>query len=217
MILSGYGIKLVRIRQEHIELVRHYRNTERIRSFMEYRDEITPEMQENWFRQINNRNHGFFLIEHEHEFIGLVNGKDIDWERKITGSGGVFIWNESWWNTTIPVAAVLLFIDTSFLLGLERTYIRVLRTNHHAIRFNRSLGYVLLDGQEEVENQEYVLTHDAYFSATTSLRRILQRQWGSTFTCVISDPHEDAAKNILRIAAAFTAEQQAHLCVTVDA
>jgi RimJ/RimL family protein N-acetyltransferase len=217
MILSGYGIKLVRIRQEHIELVRHYRNTERIRSFMEYRDEITPEMQAVWFQQINNRNHGFFLIEYANEFIGVVNGKDIDWEKKITGSGGVFIWNESWWNTTIPVAAVLLFIDTSFLLGLERTYIRVLRDNDHAIRFNRSLGYVLLDGQEEVVNQEYVLTHDAYFSATTSLRRILQRQWGNTFTCVIADPEEDAAKNILRIAAQFTAAQQALLRVTVDA
>lgn len=216
MILSGYGIKLVRIKHEHIELVRHWRNTERIRSFMEYREEITPEMQEVWFKKVNNHNHGYFLIEVEGKFIGLINGRDIDWEKKITGSGGIFIWDESWWNTTIPVAAVMLFIETSYRLGLELNYVTVLRTNTHAISFNKSLGYELMPGQDNVENQQYILTEHSFFEKTRPLREILQRRWGNVFTCVISDPNEDAAKNILNIYATFTAEQRAKLVITVE-
>jgi RimJ/RimL family protein N-acetyltransferase len=216
MILSGYGIKLVRIKHEHIELVRHWRNTERIRSFMEYREEITPEMQEAWFNKINNRNHGYFLIEVEGNFIGLINGRDIDWEKKITGSGGIFIWDESWWNTTIPVAAVMLFIETSYLLGLDLNYVNVLRTNTHAISFNKSLGYELLPGQDDTENQQYILTERSFFEKTKKLREILQRRWGSIFTCVISDPNEDAAANILAIGAAFDNVQRDKLVITVE-
>jgi RimJ/RimL family protein N-acetyltransferase len=216
MILSGYGINLVRVKHEHIELVRHWRNTERIRSFMEYREEITPEMQEAWFNKINNRNNGYFLIEVEGNFIGLINGRDIDWEKKITGSGGIFIWDESWWNTTIPVAAVMLFIETSYLLGLDLNYVNVLRTNTHAISFNKSLGYELLPGQDDIENQQYILTERSFFEKTKKLREILQRRWGSIFTCVISDPNEDAAANILAIGAAFDNVQRAKFVITVE-
>lgn len=217
MVISGYGVKLVRIKHEHIELVRRYRNSERIRLFMEYREEITPEMQEEWFQKINNRNHGYFLIEVESNFIGLINGRDIDWEKKETKSGGIFIWDESWWNTTVPVAASLLFTEVSFLLGLERTYIRVLRSNKNAIAYNKRFGYQLLPNQDEVENQEYILTKEAFFLHTKKMRELFTRRWGNSFTCIITDPNEDAALNALEIAAHFTPEERTKFSVIVAA
>ncbi|MCA6362795.1 MAG: GNAT family N-acetyltransferase [Bacteroidetes bacterium] len=213
MIINGYGVTLVRIRHEHIELVRNYRNSERIRSFMEFREEITPEMQEEWFCKINNRNHGFYLIEHDGKFIGMVNGRDIDWEKKTTGSGGIFIWDESWWNTAVPVAAVMLLIEISFILGLEYNYIRVLRHNTHAIDFNRQLGYRLLPGQDEAENQEYLLTRETYFESMASLRRFLQKRFGTSFTCTISNEQDDMAQHLFQLAAGFTPEQQAQFII----
>jgi UDP-4-amino-4,6-dideoxy-N-acetyl-beta-L-altrosamine N-acetyltransferase len=209
MVINGYGVTLVRVRHEHIELIRIHRNSSRIQSFMEFREEITPDMQEEWFRKINNRNHGFYLIQAEGEFIGMVNGRDIDWEKKTTNSGGIFIWNESWWNTAVPVAAVMLLIEISFILGLEYNYIRVLRNNTHAIDFNRQLGYRLQPEQEDVENQEYRLTRETYFESTVSLRRFLQKRFGTSFTCQISNEQDDMVQHLLQLAAGFTSEQQA--------
>jgi hypothetical protein len=110
----------------------------------------------------------------------------------------------------------MLFIETSYLLGLDFNYVNVLRTNTHAISFNKSLGYELLPGQDDVENQQYILTERSFFEKTKKLREILQRRWGSIFTCVISDPNEDAAANILAIGAAFDNVQRDKLVITVE-
>jgi hypothetical protein len=182
---------------------------------MEFREEITPEMQEEWFGRINNRNNGFYLIETENEFIGMINGRDIDWEKKTTGSGGIFIWDESWWNTFVPVSAAMLLTEISFLLGLEINYIQVLRTNLQAIRFNRSLGYTLMPDQDAVENQQYILTAPAYYAATQKLRAILQHKFGSGFHCLITDPFNDASVNALEIVSRFNEEQKKQLTVQI--
>lgn len=213
MVIKGYGVTLVRVRHEHIELIRNHRNSERIRSFMEFREDITPEMQEEWFRKINNRNHGFYLIETEGVFIGMVNGRDIDWEKKTTGSGGIFIWDESWWNTAVPVAAVMLLIEISFILGLEYNYIRVLRNNTHAIDFNRQLGYRLQPDQDELENQEYLLTRETYFESTATLRKFLQKRFGESFTCTISNLQDDMVQHLLQKAESFTEAQRAQFII----
>jgi hypothetical protein len=78
------------------------------------------------------------------------------------------------------------------------------------------LGYELLPGQDDIENQQYILTERSFFEKTKKLREILQRRWGSIFTCVISDPNEDAAANILTIGAAFDNAQRAKFVITVE-
>ncbi|MDZ7743378.1 MAG: hypothetical protein U5Q03_16975 [Bacteroidota bacterium] len=47
MKLFKYGISLNRLKEDDIELVRKWRNSRKINQFMEYREEITPEMQKN--------------------------------------------------------------------------------------------------------------------------------------------------------------------------
>lgn len=42
MIVSRYGVKLIKLQQEHVELLRTWRNAEKISRFMEFRDHITP-------------------------------------------------------------------------------------------------------------------------------------------------------------------------------
>jgi len=65
MELSKYGVKLHRLREEDIELVRTWRNSPLIRQYMEFRDEITPEMQKEWFLSINNNENYYFIIEYQ--------------------------------------------------------------------------------------------------------------------------------------------------------
>ena len=49
MKLEKYGICLEKLTHDKIELVRRWRNHPKIRRYMEFREEITPEMQEKWF------------------------------------------------------------------------------------------------------------------------------------------------------------------------
>jgi RimJ/RimL family protein N-acetyltransferase len=193
MILSGYGIELIRLQHADIELVRRERNSEDVRMYMEYRDEITREMQEHWFASINNRFNNYFLIKTDDRIIGLIYGAQIDWEKKETGNGGIFIWDKQYHESPVALLASFVLIETSFLLGLERTYVKVLRSNTRAIRFNTDMGYVLLPDQNTVANQRYVLEKETFFQRTQKVRAALQKQHGDTITFLIDHP-EDATE-----------------------
>lgn len=200
MILKGYGMELVRLKHEHIELVRQKRNSVYVREHMEYRDEITPEMQENWFISINNMENNYFLIRHQNRFIGLIYGAEINWEKGITGNGGVFIWEEELGDTGVVLGASLLLTDFSFYLNQQSTSIKILKGNHRAIRFNTRLGYKLLPNQENENNQKYILTRDSYFSvAGMYCRNYYVKKYGDIHQCTLSDIDEPAIQNILRI------------------
>lgn len=173
MLISGYGIVLRRLTIDDIELVRQHRNSERIQQYMEYRKEITPEQQLKWFNGINNINNNYFIIEHHNKKVGLIYGADINWDTKTTGNGGIFIWDANYWETATPTASSFLLTDTSILLGLEKTYIKVLSTNQRAIEFNKSLGYKLLPNQAGILNQQYVLHIEDYKKVRSNLRKRL--------------------------------------------
>ena len=79
-----------RLTREDIELVRNWRNSELISQYMEYKEYITPEMQLKWFRSIDNFFNLYFIIEYKGQKIGVINGKDIDWEERSMETG-VFI------------------------------------------------------------------------------------------------------------------------------
>jgi len=94
MIVRKYGITLRRLKEEDIELVRQMRNLVAIRNKMFFQETITPEMQIKWFNSINNKNNGYFIIEVEGKKIGLIHGKNLDFEKR-TCEGGIFIWDEN--------------------------------------------------------------------------------------------------------------------------
>ncbi|TND09667.1 MAG: GNAT family acetyltransferase [Bacteroidetes bacterium] len=214
MIIRGYGIELIRLRHEDIELVRLKRNSEHVRRHMEYREEISPEMQEKWFAGINTVRNNYFIIVHEGVKIGLISGADIHWEKKETRNGGIFIWEQEYWNTTIPLSASFLLTDISFILGLEKTFIRVLRDNTKAIAFNRQLGYRIVDEHDENYNQLYVLTQDHYEAKTAKLRETLLRKTDPQFICNIDDPDLPWNRNIINIYDNLSTAQKKNLVLT---
>jgi RimJ/RimL family protein N-acetyltransferase len=138
--------------------VRQWRNSEQISQFMEYRDNIRPEMQRKWFRSIDNFNNFYYIIEYHDKDIGLINSSKIDWTT-VSSEGGIFLWDDSYYETFVPVWASLCLLETSyFILGAGKSVIKTLRDNERAKKLNTHLGYVLQPGQEEVYNQVYVMT-----------------------------------------------------------
>ena len=162
MKICNYGITLNRLRQEDIEFVREKRNSEEVRRYMEFREEITPEMQQKWFDSINNFENFYYLIEYKGNKIGLLNDKNMDWKAR-TSESGLFLWDESYIDTMIPVLASLCLLDVGFYyLDWNTSYIKVLRGNIKAVDYVSSLGYTISEGQENYENQLYYLTRKLF-------------------------------------------------------
>lgn len=188
MIIKGYAVTLSRLTVDDIEQVRQWRNSEKVRQFMEFREEITPEMQEKWFASIDNEYNNYYIIHDGENKIGLIYGAEIDWEKGITGNGGIFISDESYWNTYFPLSATLLLMEISFILGMKEAYIKVLRDNEKAIQFNSNIGFELTPGQEEIYNQKYVLTRKSYEQKTDKLRQLIEKVYTNEITVIINDP-----------------------------
>jgi RimJ/RimL family protein N-acetyltransferase len=175
MKIIKYGITLIRLCEEDLELVRQWRNSPRIQQTMEYREHISKEMQLEWFHKVNNNNNYYFVIEYECQKIGLINGKDIDWEKQQL-EGGVFFWDEKYYSTFVPAMASLILTELCFtLFNWKVAYARILKTNTQAIQYNLALGYELCEGQEDVENQLYRLSSERFEKQTALLRKAIAR------------------------------------------
>jgi RimJ/RimL family protein N-acetyltransferase len=162
MEFSKYGIRLNRLKEDDIDLVRRWRNSPQIQQYMEYREYITPEMQKEWFRSVNNFDNFFFIIHYEGKKIGLINSSNVNW-KEVTSDGGIFIWEEEYYDTFVPVWASLCLLETDiFVFNATRSYIKTLKDNQRAITLNTHLGYELMSGQEEVYNQQYILTKENF-------------------------------------------------------
>lgn len=163
LILEQYGVRLIRIQEQDIELVRSWRNQTDVSSFMEYQKHITAEEQKIWFNSINNKYNYYFIIEFENKKVGLINVKNYD-PKLGFGEGGIFISDKDYINSFAAVFATLCLMNFMFLkLNLCKiSRIRILKNNDRAIHYNQLLGYKLLPGQEHLVNQLYELHINDY-------------------------------------------------------
>ena len=179
MIIKKFGITFKRLEKEDIELLRQWRNAPSISQYMEYRDHITPEMQEEWFESVNNNNNLYFIIEYEGKKIGLINGKNIDW-KKYSMETGVFFWDQDIYNTPVPILAVLILGELGVIIGGLTAYARILKSNTRAIRYNKLIGFELCEGQEELENQLYIMSRESYEKKAEKLLKAYQSITGKS-------------------------------------
>lgn len=141
MIIKRYGIELHRLRHEDIELVRTMRNRDDIRSTMFAQEYISAEQQEAWFRSVNNFRNFFFIIHYDGRKIGLIQGKDIDFDQSEC-EGGIYIWDSSLLGTAAPAMASICLIEFQFeIAGIERVYARIRPDNIRAWKYNLAMGF----------------------------------------------------------------------------
>jgi len=172
--LEGYGVKLKRLTHDKIEMLRQWRNDPKIQQYMFYRQEITPEMQERWFANMDKRCNFYFIIEYEGKEVGCINIRDIDWETK-NGEPGMFIYEDEYLNSDVAMRASFCMGDWVWNdLKLESETIEVVRTNKNAMQFNLSAGYKELPLQPgDPENMcRMILTRDIALSSNKLFDRL---------------------------------------------
>jgi RimJ/RimL family protein N-acetyltransferase len=184
-----YGITLERLKEEDIELVRQWRNSDPVRLNMKYQDFITPEQQQQWFYSINNLRVNYLMIYYEGVKIGLLNDKNIDWELKSSESG-IFLGRTEFYNTFVPYLVSVAGIETTFnFLGWNKQVAHILRSNTNAIQFNRQLGYQLCEGQEEIDHQRYEITWERFVLTAGKIRKAVRALAGNNIrTRILFEP-----------------------------
>jgi UDP-4-amino-4,6-dideoxy-N-acetyl-beta-L-altrosamine N-acetyltransferase len=170
--LKQYGIELKRVEMSDIEMIRLWRNAPEIRSKMAYRKKISASEQVKWFNSVDNKLNYYFLIKVNGESIGVINCKEVN-EKDEYGEGGIFIWDKEYMKTPYPVFASLMFLDFIFneLLMGNVSFIRTLKSNDAAKKYNKTLGYLLIPRQEQVNNQWYVLTKETFNNKSKMIKK----------------------------------------------
>jgi UDP-4-amino-4,6-dideoxy-N-acetyl-beta-L-altrosamine N-acetyltransferase len=199
MIVRKYGITLRRLKEEDIELLRQKRNSAAIQNTMYYREEITPEMQKKWFDSINNKNNGYFIIEFDGKKIGLIHGKNLDFEKRIC-EGGIFIWDGNYAKGSIPALASVIMNDWAFyMVNFIAVYAKMMLDNTAAIAYNKLMGYKPCEPQNEDKGVQWmILTRESYEKHMKLLRKGIKEITGDGTILKLEDgdASDDLGKEI---------------------
>jgi RimJ/RimL family protein N-acetyltransferase len=166
-----YGVCLYRLTVDEMELVRNWRNDPKISQYMFFKDYITPEMQLEWFYQINNDYNYYWIIEYNNDKIGLVNIKNIEKEKKC-GEGGIFIYEDRYLNSDVSIRATFCHNDFLFEeLKLDYIYGQIVPDNKRAVQFNKIQGAII----ENSKDGKYLfatITKENYFKQRNRYARL---------------------------------------------
>lgn len=173
MIIKKYNIELSRLDMNDIELLRQKRNSQKIRERMVFQEIISEKQQLDWFRSIDNFHNLYLIIHYEGKQIGVINGKNADFETK-TSEGGIFIWDEEYINSIVPALCSIIMHDYNFYVcEFEKTFIKVLKNNAAAITFNKLFGYEILDENTTDNFYNCVLTKERYIERINKYRKVI--------------------------------------------
>jgi len=198
MKIIRYNVCLHRLDVHQLELLRYWRNSSYISQYMEYKEHITANMQKEWFKKIDNINNFFFIIEYNDSPLGLINISNINWEKGVADTG-LFVWDEKYINSHIPVLASLGMLDVFFqFFGLTKVTAKVKNDNLKAINYNASLGFGLVDEFKNTDFSLYELEASHYFKHAASLRRSAEKLYNNNAEIKL-DSENALSKEILAI------------------
>ncbi len=170
MEIRKYGLRLQRLNRDHIEMVRVWRNSEYVKSFMFFKEHITIEMQKRWFESISEDRDYYFIIYEDEYPVGLTEIKNI---KNSTGNLGIFIADEETLKNSpmLSYRAIFSIIDFAFdELKLETLEATITTDNLRAVRFNESFGFKIIDKDKSL----YLLTKESYRRESKKIKRFLK-------------------------------------------
>jgi diamine N-acetyltransferase len=178
-VIERYSIRLRPMGVNDLEQVRVWRNAPHVRSEMAFQEIITPEMQTNWWANLDLTSNFYWIIEVEGQDVGVVHAKDIDWTRK-SAETGIFIGERDYLQGFVSVLAVLAMMDGLFdVYGLEILHAKVKAGNPVIFDFNRRLGYQVVS---EVDGFLWLtVTREGYYAAAKALRAMAARRGDGNF------------------------------------
>jgi RimJ/RimL family protein N-acetyltransferase len=131
---------LAPLQEEHVQLLRDWRNEESNRKWLQYQEIISESEQLRWFRSLDPKNFKLFIIFHQEKPIGEIHLKNIDLELRSAESG--IMMDPLAKGTGMAFSASLLLLDYAFeQLELDQLLAKVNRENNEVKKYNEFLGF----------------------------------------------------------------------------
>lgn len=131
---------LAPLQEEHVQLLRDWRNEESNRKWLQYQEIISESEQLNWFRSLDPSNFQLFIIFHQEKPIGEIHLKNIDLKLRSAESG--IMMDPLAKGTGMAFSASLLLLDYAFdQLELDQLLAKVNRENNEVKKYNEFLGF----------------------------------------------------------------------------
>lgn len=139
---TRYGVTLEPLKEGQAEMVRHWRNTPRIRELMLDTDIITEEQQRSWFQKVwNDPKQIYFLIYFKAQPIGVASLVNIDTDQA-TAEPGMYIYDGKYQGNILPFSAAFALNDIAFeVLKLTCLHGKIFESNKASLRFHSACGY----------------------------------------------------------------------------
>lgn len=172
MQFEKYGVTFRELEHRDIEMVRQWRNDPEVARHMMSQNHITPEMQEQWFKGLAEKNERHFIISFEGKDVGLYSVKDINIAEK-TAECAMYIAAGDRRNTHLPYLVSFGVEGVIESLGIEKIKIYILDENKRAIRYNKSFGFKPTETVINGNARLYWLDLVEYQKSTAKLKRLL--------------------------------------------
>ncbi len=170
-ISESHGIILTKLNEDSLELLRNWRNTPEISGNMEFREYISKEEQELWYRNLCSSTNYYYIISYQLKKIGLIHLNNFDHE-KASAHAGLFIAEKEYVGTGVSLGASLLLLTFAFeKLKIKVIYAKVKRDNVSALKYNSGLGFVF-DRQLSDEFNLYKTTKEEFDKRKSILSKL---------------------------------------------
>lgn len=137
------------VRTHNAELVRNWRNREHVRSVMIYQKYITAKEHKQWIKKISNVNNIYLIVTFEKPF-GVVNLKDIDWD-KMEAETGIFVGEPNFLKTIISSACALVTLHFAFnILNFNTITSKSLKSNNFLNTHPQKLGFQIYKFEDDI-------------------------------------------------------------------
>lgn len=159
------------ISEADLEQIRNWRNEPHVRSNMDHQTVISTEDQQKWFESLDKKRNLYFKIISAKIPIGVLNIKDIDWEKK-NAQAGIFIGEKEHLSTMMPIIAVFVLMKVCFdCFGIKELRAKIANHNTNALNFNTQFGY---SPNNEIVGgfTHFVCSKDAFYSPGNSIKKL---------------------------------------------
>lgn len=171
---ARYGVRLVPLVQDDIEMVRQWRNDPKIADLMLDKTHITIEMQRQWFARLQLDNDRFYYLAwFKDQPIGVASLIGVNRE---AGScePGMYIYVDEYRNNIVPFCVAFALNDLAFeVLGLSQLFGKIFANNTPSIRFHEASGYRHYDEGEDGLGL-YILEREPYLVARAKIARFIR-------------------------------------------
>jgi len=174
---ASQNLEMLPLAKHHIQMVREWRNSDFVNREMDYRSQISPEQQEQWFANLDPHKNHYFIFRYKGDWIGLshihelTNPEDIQHK---SGENGGFLKSADLKGSGLSIIIAIFTLDFAFkFLMMDRLTIKVHKQNRAAIELNEALGYTCTGSLSE-EFIGFELLAENYLKIAPRLRKLLQ-------------------------------------------